>query len=66
MRILMNYLFKFLCLVLATVFLTANVAAQTPSRYVYDENGRLCAVIVPDGGAGVYGYYPAQSWQFDG
>ena len=33
--------------------------AQPPTRYVYDENGRLRAVIAPNGEAGIYEYDPA-------
>lgn len=38
-----------------------QVYAQTPgtTRYVYDENGRLIAVIAPTGEAAVYEYDPA-------
>lgn len=33
--------------------------AQTSTHYLYDENGRLIAVIAPNGEAGVYEYDPA-------
>lgn len=42
------------------LFVVLPVAAQTPvtSRYIYDQNGRLRAVITPEGAA-VYDYDPA-------
>jgi YD repeat-containing protein len=45
------------CLVLVAVLLSAwAVRAQTPVRYVYDDLGRLLAVIDQNGDAATYGY----------
>ena len=44
-----------------TIFLVSFQpgSAQQSTRYVYDDNGRLRAVIAPDGAAGIYEYDPA-------
>ena len=50
-----------LALVLIVALAALPVAAQQGgvTRYVYDQNGRLRAVIAPDGDAAVYEYDPA-------
>ncbi len=44
---------------LALAFLSSIVFAQTTTRYLYDNNGRLHAVLTPTGEANVYEYDPA-------
>jgi len=36
--------------------LSSSISAQQTSRYVYDDDGRLKAVIAPSGAAAVYEY----------
>jgi YD repeat-containing protein len=44
---------------LLLVLTAISIHAQGTSRYVYDDNGRLRAVIAPNGEANVYEYDPA-------
>ena len=53
----MSRLFIILIIVFAVAALPLTTAAQGgTSRYVYDDNGRLRAVVAPNGEANIYDY----------
>lgn len=56
MKTVLQYVFRALILTLVCTVVPVSIKAQGTTHYVYDDNGRLRAVISPSGEAAVYEY----------